>query len=140
MINRQLKDMLPKSIQDLRDYFAKRRGFLGRSGSVAEDERSATVEFWSREFVTVRFYRWAAGEGRRGAQSDYLTSDLRSGKPVNLWGWLTAPPRKDSKRHRLVTMAAPAPECKEGYYSSSHSPVPPALPTETRHAPAGIGR
>lgn len=116
LINRQLKNMLPKSIQDLGDYFAKRRGFLGRSGSVAEDEQSATVEFWNREFVTVRFHRWAAGEGRRGAQSDYLTWDLRSGKPVNPWDWFTATPRKDSKRHRLVTMAAHAPECKDGYY------------------------
>lgn len=116
MINRELKDMLPKSLADLEDYYAKRRAFLGRSGSAAEDENSATVAFWNREFVTIRFHHWAAGEGRRGARTDYMTWDLRSGKPVDLWDWFVATPRKGSKRHRLVRMEAPAPECKDGYY------------------------
>jgi hypothetical protein len=114
-VNRQLRNMLPKSMSDLGDYFAKRRDFLGRMGSAAEDETSATVQFWDGEFVTIRFSRWAAGFGRRGAGSEYRTWDLTSGRPVNLWDWFIATP-KDSKRNRLFKTDPPAAECKEGYY------------------------
>jgi hypothetical protein len=117
-VNRQLRDMLPKSINDVSEYFAKRREFLGRMGLAAEDETSATPEFWNSEFVTIRFNRWAAGFGRRGAGSEYLTWDLKSGSSVNLWEWFIATPRVDDgdKRHRLFKTAPPAPECKDGYY------------------------
>ena len=118
IINGQLRDMLPKSIEDLGEYFPRRRQFLGQTGLDAEDETSATPEFWNGEFVTIRFNRWAAGFGRRGSRSDYLTWDLTSGSSVNLWEWFIATPKveKGDKRHPLFHTAPATPACRKGYY------------------------
>ena len=118
LVNRQLRDMLPKSIKDLSEYFAKRREFLGRMGLAAEDETSAEPDFWNSEFVTIRFSLWAAGHGRRGANSEYLTWDVKSGSPVNLRAWFAVTPNgaKGGKRHRLFNTSSPSPECGEAYH------------------------
>ena len=117
-VNRHLKNMLPTSIEDLGGYFEKRREFLGRMGLAAEDETSAVPQFWSREFVTIRFNRWAAGFGRRGAQAEYRSWDLMNGNEVNLWDWFIATPKPNegTRPHHLFKVAPPTQECEAGYY------------------------
>jgi len=86
-INRQLREVLPKTKKDLAEYFAQRRNFLGMNGMMMEDELHAEPSFWSARHVTVSFYRWAAGMGRNGISNDFRTWDLQTGKEVDVWSW-----------------------------------------------------
>lgn len=86
-INRQLRARLPAKAADLAEYYEKRRDGLGSMGWPSEDETHAMVKFWSDSWVTVEFYRWAAGFGRSGMSSDFLSWDVRSGAPFNPWSW-----------------------------------------------------
>jgi hypothetical protein len=91
-INQALRTILPRKVADLSDYFEKRRRFLGESGMALEDETSATPFFWSSHWITINFYRWAAGYGRSGIALDYRTWDLQSGDEINPWEWFIGKP------------------------------------------------
>lgn len=86
-INRDLRAMLPTGIGDMSDYFEKRRIFLGETGRPEEDDTRSAPVFWSARWVTVHFYRWAAGFGSDAMSTDYYTWDLRSGAKVDPWAW-----------------------------------------------------
>ncbi|MEG1327491.1 MAG: hypothetical protein RSD99_21505, partial [Janthinobacterium sp.] len=60
-INAQLRTVLAKNKKDLEDFYATRREYLGRNGFTTEDEVYADPTYWSPRWVTVKFYRWAAG-------------------------------------------------------------------------------
>lgn len=86
-INKQLREELPKNMHDMADYFERRRNFLGTYGIAMDDEVHAEPTFWSTRYVTVNFYRWAAGMGRNGISMRFRTWDLQSGKEVDVWRW-----------------------------------------------------
>lgn len=109
-INAQLRNDLPRSKEDLMGYFEVRREFLGRIGMAAEDQTIAEPSFWNALWVTVRSYRWTAGEGQGGIMWGYRTWNLRSGKEIDLWAWFGT----KSFDHN-------------GQYSKSWSQLPPKL-------------
>lgn len=95
-LNRQFRAALPRSMQDLADYFKTRRNGLGDTGYEAEDESKASVVFWNDDWLTVDDYRWYAGTGRNGIVSLYRTYNLHSGERVDVWSWLGAKSGDDS--------------------------------------------
>lgn len=128
LVNQHLKNVLPKTPADLRDYFEKRRDFLGRMGLAAEDETNVEVSYWSDDFLTVRFFRWAAGYGIRGASSDYRTWDLQTGAEVSLWSWFRSGDTADTHlpgplRRYLYKGVKVAPECKDYYGKDNYELV-----------------
>lgn len=87
-INRDLRAQLDMGKEALDEYFGKRRDFLGRMGFPAEDERTAEPSYWNSQWLSVRFYQWAAGTGRNGISWSYTTWDMQSGQRVNPWSWV----------------------------------------------------
>ncbi|AMP00560.1 hypothetical protein CAter282_2713 [Collimonas arenae] len=122
-VNQKLRAILPRKAEDLADYFATRRRYLSSMGTATEDETSAEPVFWSSRWITVNFYRWAAGYGRNGIMLDYRTWDLRTGDEIQLWDWF-APKSADGGLYRalperlqkyLFKGVAIDKECRDGY-------------------------
>ena len=122
-VNQKLRAILPRKVEDIADYFATRRQYLGSMGAATEDETSAAPVFWSSRWITVNFYRWAAGYGRSGISLDYRTWDLRSGDEIQLWDWF-APKSADGGLYRVLPErlqkylfkgVAIDKECRNGY-------------------------
>lgn len=86
-VNKQLRAALDMRRETVKEYFDKRREFLGRVGVPAEDENTAEPTYWTSQWVSVRFYNWAAGMGRSGISWEFRTWDLQSGEQVDLWSW-----------------------------------------------------
>lgn len=86
-VNRDLRNLLPKTREDLNEYYEKRREFLGNMGLAAEDETFAEPRYWSADWLTVHYYRWAAGHGARGISLSYRTWNLRTGEEIDIWQW-----------------------------------------------------
>ena len=86
-INKQLYSMLPKTKKNLEWCFETRRKYLESMGFPQEDYTSVTPYYWSSDYVTIHFYRWAAGTGRSGISLDYRTWNIKTAKEVNLWSW-----------------------------------------------------
>jgi hypothetical protein len=100
-INQALRQILPRKAADLSEYFATRRRFLAESGTATEDETSATPLFWSSHWITINFYRWAAGYGRNGITLDYRSWDLQTGDEINPWEWFIAKPADSGNTNPL---------------------------------------
>ncbi|RZI21817.1 hypothetical protein EUX58_22035 [Pseudomonas sp. 770NI] len=86
-INQQLA-ALAVNDEDLTDYFYERREYLGRNGSVYTSEIEVEPAYWSSQFLTVRFYRWAAGQGAMGISWGLHSWNLQTGESVDPWAWL----------------------------------------------------
>ena len=122
-LNRTLRAELPGKQEDIADYFATRRRFFGDMGLAAEDETRTEPVFWSARWITINFYRWAAGYGRNGITLDYRTWDLQSGEEINLWQWFIAKPDDDRNSYPLPDKLKKSlfknleldKECKNGY-------------------------
>ena len=123
-VNQKLRDVLPKSKADLDEYFVKRREFLGNIGYAAEDETFAQPYYWSDDWITVHYYRWAAGFGARGISLNYRTWNMKTGEEVDLWKWFGArsysysdmSPLPDQLKKRLIKDAEIEAECRHEYY------------------------
>ena len=89
-INAQLRAVLAKNQQDLADFYATRREYLGRNGFTTEDEVYAEPSYWSPRWVTVRFYRWPAGYGANGISIKYRSWDVKTGQETDVWNWFGA--------------------------------------------------
>ena len=89
-INAQLRAVLAKNRQDLADYYATRREYLGRNGMTVEDEVYADPTYWSPRWVTIKFYRWAAGYGANGISIKFRTWDVKTGQETDVWNWFGA--------------------------------------------------
>ncbi|MDD2046606.1 hypothetical protein [Pseudomonas putida] len=86
-INQQLAH-LAASPEGQAMFFAERRDFLGRSGAAYTSEISVDPTYWSSQWLTVRFYRWAAGFGRGGISWGFHTWNLQTGDSVDPWTWI----------------------------------------------------
>lgn len=126
-INARLREVLPKNKAALADYFETRRQHLGQNGWAAEAEVDAEPTYWSSRWVTVKFYRWAAGYGASGISMNYRTWDLKTGQEADVWTWFGTRASKgdgaaDDKselpprlRQALFKDASTDPECKGDY-------------------------
>jgi hypothetical protein len=116
-INSFLK--LDKSKEAIDSYFKQRREYLARVGSPTTDERYTEPVYWDANFVTVRFYTWAAGKGRSGISNEYRTWNTRTGKEIDLWQWIGASssdPRLPSRlKKHLYKNVRESPGCTNGY-------------------------
>lgn len=117
-LNTQLKPDL--STEAIDAYFQQRREFLGRVGYPAVDERHTEPKYWDSNFITIEFYLWVAGEGRRGISNEYRTWNLRTGEEVDLWNWIEGsssnanlPPKLKEYLYRDITEESP--DCSNGY-------------------------
>lgn len=95
-INRELRRDFDTGKDTIKEYFDKRREFLGRVGVPAEDENTTEPEYWTSQWLSIRNYTWAAGTGRAGISWFYRTWDIQTGKQVDLWTWFGS--RKESLR------------------------------------------
>jgi len=86
-INRQL-ERLAISPEGQEEFFSERREYLGRNGSGYTSEITVEPHYWSSQWLTVRFYRWAAGTGRNGISWGLHTWNLQTGERVDPWTWL----------------------------------------------------
>jgi hypothetical protein len=123
-VNLKLRAVLPKSKADLEEYFLKRREFLGNFGYAAEDETFAQPYYWSDDWITVHYYRWAAGFGARGITLNYRTWNMKTGEEVDLWKWFGTQsysysdmaPLPDRLKKYLIKDADIEAECRHDYY------------------------
>ena len=123
-VNRDLRNLLPKTREDLNEYYEKRREFLGNMGLAAEDETFAEPRYWTADWLTVHYYRWAAGHGARGISLSYRTWNLHTGEEVDVWQWFGT----ESSEYDDTAQLTPKlktflfkhwkadPECVENYY------------------------
>lgn len=88
-INRQLA-ALAVNDDDQADFLRERREYLGRNGSAYTSEIVVEPTYWSSQWITVRFYRWAAGTGARGISWGLHSFNLQTGEGVDPWTWLGA--------------------------------------------------
>jgi hypothetical protein len=85
-INQQLA-ALAVSDDDQVNYLQERREYLGRNGSAYTSEIDVEPTYWSSQYITVRFYRWAAGTGARGISWGLHSWNLQTGARVDPWTW-----------------------------------------------------
>ncbi|WP_437182049.1 hypothetical protein [Pseudomonas xanthosomatis] len=69
-------------------YFEERRRSLGYNGYVATSEITVEPVYRSSGWLTVKFYRWAAGMGANGIGWGLHSWNLRTGESVDPWAWL----------------------------------------------------
>ncbi|KTC37243.1 hypothetical protein AO265_23240 [Pseudomonas sp. ABAC61] len=86
-INRQL-ELLAISPEGQEEFFSERREYLGRNGSAHTSEISVEPQYWSSQWITVRFYRWTAGMGRNGISWGLHSWNLKTGERVDPWTWV----------------------------------------------------
>ena len=109
---------LDRSREAIAAYFAQRREFLGRVGHPAVDERDTEPVYWDPNFIQIRFYQWAAGEGRSGISIMHRTWNTRTGTEIDPWKWLAGsadeglPPKL--KKFLYGNMKESS-ECEDGY-------------------------
>lgn len=98
-INHWLKQRLT-SVELLELYYETRRDFLGRMGTAFSDETGVELSFANDTWLSVRFYRWAAGHGASGISINYTNFDLNTGERFHPWQWFydTDP---DKQTHQL---------------------------------------
>lgn len=99
-INQWLKQKLT-SEQLLAETFETRRDMLARVGRAIADETGAEIDFINQHWLSVRFYRWAAGYGAGGISRTYTSFNLSDGKPFNPWQWFRDDVALDEMRHQL---------------------------------------
>ncbi|WP_432725670.1 hypothetical protein [Variovorax sp. W6] len=114
-INRELRRDFDTGQETVKEYFDKRRQFLGQVGVPAEDENTADPSYWTSQWLSIRNYTWAAGTGRAGISWFYRTWDLQTGKQVDPWSWFGPRPQ-------------PQPQKAPGQIAGTESgPMPPKL-------------
>ncbi|MBV1809875.1 hypothetical protein [Pseudomonas viridiflava] len=86
-INQQLA-ALAANDEDQDYYFEERREYLGRNGSAYTSDIEVRPVYWSSKFITVKFYRWAAGYGASGISWGLHSWNLQTGESVDPWTWL----------------------------------------------------
>lgn len=86
-INQQLRALVDESPATVAAYRAADRRVFGGNPMGGPDELNATPAYWSSNWITVNFYRWAAGMGKSGISYGQLTWNLATGKRVDLWRW-----------------------------------------------------
>jgi hypothetical protein len=86
-INRQLRALLDESPGKVAEYREAYRRMLGGDVRAGGDELLTEPAFWSPSWVTIHFYRWAAGTGKSGISYGNLTWSLATGQRVDLWRW-----------------------------------------------------
>ncbi|WP_041416193.1 hypothetical protein [Shewanella halifaxensis] len=99
-INQWLKQKLTSKTQ-LEETFETRRRMLAQIGLPIADETGAEIEFVNQHWLSVRFYRWAAGYGARGINRTFTSFNLSDGKPFNPWQWFKQDVALDEMRHQL---------------------------------------
>lgn len=86
-INSALLKRIDRSSEMLREFYSSRREALSSYGADGQDELSTEIQYWSTDFVSFRFYRWAYGTGRVGIGWDIRTWDILAGEEVDPWDW-----------------------------------------------------
>jgi len=91
-------------------------------GRAYADETESTPIFWSGNWVTINFYRSAAGFGRNGVTYTYRTWNLHTGQEVDIWRWLGGKSGEEGKsqlpvrlKHALFKGVKLADGCSDGY-------------------------
>lgn len=86
-INQQL-ERLAISPEGQEEFFSERREYLGRNGSGYTSEISVEPQYWSSQWITVKFYRWTAGMGRNGISWGLHSWNLKTGERIDPWTWV----------------------------------------------------
>lgn len=86
-VNRQLLDLLDRSQRALEDIYQVRRRQLTTTSPVGYDDVQVEPLSWGAHWLTVNFYRWAAGMGKGGISQGQVTWNLDTGAKVDLWSW-----------------------------------------------------
>lgn len=71
-------------------FYEQLRQSLLNYAKVEVDERVVSPYYRSENWVTFRFYQWAAGTGRNGISWGFHTWDLSSAEEVDPWSWFGA--------------------------------------------------
>ncbi|MGS0724841.1 hypothetical protein ACVBKF_01540 [Shewanella sp. 0m-11] len=99
-INQWLKQKLTSKTQ-LAETFETRRRMLAQTGLPITDETGAEIDFINQDWLSVRFYRWAAGYGAGGINRTYTSFNLSDGQAFNPWQWFKQDVALDEMRHQL---------------------------------------
>ncbi|WP_299802876.1 hypothetical protein [uncultured Shewanella sp.] len=99
-INLWLKQKLT-SEQQLAKTFETRRRMLARVGRAIADETGAEIDFINQDWLSVRFYRWAAGYGAGGINRTFTSFNLSDGNPFHPWQWFIKDAAFDEMQHQL---------------------------------------
>ncbi|ABV89383.1 hypothetical protein [Shewanella pealeana] len=99
-INQWLKQKLTSKTQ-LEETFETRRRMLAQIGLPITDETGAEPSFINQHWLSVRFYRWAAGYGAGGINRSFTSFNLSDGKPFNPWQWFSEDVALDEMRNQL---------------------------------------
>ncbi|MCG9728978.1 hypothetical protein L1D44_03855 [Shewanella sp. Isolate13] len=99
-INQWLKQKLT-SEQQFAETIETRRRMLARVGQPIADETGAEIDFINQHWLSVRFYRWAAGYGAGGISRTYTSFNLKDGQAFNPWQWFRSDAPLDQMRHQL---------------------------------------
>lgn len=86
-INRQLRAQLDESPVKVAEYREVYRRVLSGDLQAGMDELLVEPAYWSSSWITVHFYRWAAGTGKSGIGYGNVTWSLVTGERVDLWRW-----------------------------------------------------
>ncbi|MGS0681680.1 hypothetical protein ACVBIL_10990 [Shewanella sp. 125m-7] len=99
-INQWLKQKLTSKTQ-LEETFETRRRMLAQTGLPITDETGAEIDFMNQHWLSVRFYRWAAGYGAGGINRTFTSFNLSDGQAFNPWQWFRDDAALDEMRHQL---------------------------------------
>ncbi|MGS0824889.1 hypothetical protein ACVBIO_03685 [Shewanella sp. 0m-8] len=99
-INQWLKQKLTSKTQ-LAETFETRRRMLAQTGLPITDETGAEIDFINQDWLSVRFYRWAAGYGAGGINRTFTSFNLSDGQPFNPWQWFRDDAALDEMCHQL---------------------------------------
>ncbi|GIU25489.1 hypothetical protein L2719_10385 [Shewanella schlegeliana] len=100
VINQWLKQKLTSDTL-LAETFETRRRMLAQVGLPITDETGAEPSFINQHWLSVKFYRWAAGYGAGGINRTFTSFNLSDGKPFNPWQWFIEGADIDEMRHQL---------------------------------------
>ena len=99
-INQWLKQKLT-SEQQFAETIETRRRMLAQIGQPIADETGAEIDFINQHWLSVRFYRWAAGYGAGGISRTYTSFNLNDGQAFNPWQWFKQGVALDEMQHQL---------------------------------------
>ena len=99
-INQWLQQKLTSKTQ-LEEIFETRRRMLAHIGLPITDETGAEIDFINQHWLSVRFYRWAAGYGAGGISRTYTSFNLNDGQAFNPWQWFRSDAPLDEMQHQL---------------------------------------
>jgi hypothetical protein len=109
-INRQLLSYLDQSPAAVAEQRMRHRDLLAGHAYGGDDEQLVLPVYWSPQWLTITFSRWAPGTGKSGISYGNRTWNLSSGKQVDLWSWFGG--QSTSRDNR---------------FNDGRGPMPPAL-------------